>query len=102
MKVSNLQEVDGQLFLPFPFVPSFPCVGSVAIIRKKEGAHFRAAFPYHAILRLPSFPSSSHPLPAVLVKPGNFLLNYRGRGGGEREEEVVNFEPFPTNTPNYS
>ena len=59
----------------------------------------------------PSFPSLpfTHRPPAVLVKPGNSLLNYR-RGGKtgeeerekEKEKEVVNFEPFPTNTPNYS
>ena len=53
------------------------------LLRLTGGAYFRAAFLNHAIL--PPLPSFTHPLPAVLVKPGNSLLNYRGRGEGRGE-----------------
>ena len=116
VKVSNLQEVEsmGNFFSPLVWASSLLLrrLSKGELPRWTEGG-IRIFVPQFSITPFSfppfaPFPSFTHPLPAVLVKPGNSLLNYR-RGGKtgeeeerEKEKEVVNFEPFPTNTPNYS
>ena len=94
VKVSNLQEVDGQLFLPSSCAGCLPdfimitatlrgrTARSLCSVQVPPPFSCRASRSRHSPSSLSFLHVFWSPPLAVLVKPGNSLLNYRGREEG--------------------